>query len=628
MKTKRFLSILLCIVMLGGLLSVGANAQDEICLWAVDDGGEPMVAARSELPAKYDLRDEGLVTPVKLQNPWGSCWAFGGIAAAETSILSAFGSTYAASGLDLSERHLTYFALQPVTESVSRSQAGEGLITIDPSPNAAFDAGGAPIYITTLFSQGTGPVPESSFPYRGANALTNTEYFDQHPDEATLEELSAAAEAYGMTAEEFIHMRAEQKGKTDEEMFAYFREAVRDVYASSPSYSKHDDWSIPELDGNGHPNRLLSSGVVLKDGNVLPAYRTSGETVPNADSINAMKQELVNGHGVIIGFFADQSGEYTMTSDEGGSQYNQYIDRESGTNHSVCVVGWDDGYAAENFKITPPGNGAWIVKNSWGSTLDAATDDLGTPVGRSEYGVKNAEGEYTGYFYLSYYDQTIVRPETMEFTANLANDEGFYTLQYDYMPAQGGFFSTQPDENVVSAANVFVAGGDAELKSVSTRTSAENMRVTFAVYLLEDDAENPTDGELVCRTSKNFEYSGFHRMDLDQPIVVEEGQAFSVVTTASVLNENGKREYSVAANLGATREQAEYYGVKCYSNAVVNEGESWLYVNGEWGDWSEYLAENATVPVDNFSIKAYAVDAELEPTPTAVPGDLNHDGSV
>ena len=59
-----------------------------------------------------------------------------------------------------------------MTESVNPTQVGEGLYTFDEDPNAAFDAGGVPIYITTLFSQGTGPVQEELFPYRGANALT------------------------------------------------------------------------------------------------------------------------------------------------------------------------------------------------------------------------------------------------------------------------------------------------------------------------------------------------------------------------------------------------------------------------------------------------------------------------
>ena len=45
-------------------------------------------SAEAAFPAKFDLRDKGVVTPVKFQNPWGACWSFGGIAAAEISILS------------------------------------------------------------------------------------------------------------------------------------------------------------------------------------------------------------------------------------------------------------------------------------------------------------------------------------------------------------------------------------------------------------------------------------------------------------------------------------------------------------------------------------------------------------
>ena len=37
------------------------------------------------------------------------------------------------------------------------------------------------------------------------------------------------------------------------------------------------------------------------------------------------------------------------------------------TNHALSVVGWDDSYPATNFGVTAPGNGAWLVKNSYGS---------------------------------------------------------------------------------------------------------------------------------------------------------------------------------------------------------------------------------------------------------------------
>lgn len=55
-------------------------------------------------PESYDSRQLGLITPVKNQNPFGTCWAFGMAALLETSLLSQNKGTY-----DLSEEHLSYF---------------------------------------------------------------------------------------------------------------------------------------------------------------------------------------------------------------------------------------------------------------------------------------------------------------------------------------------------------------------------------------------------------------------------------------------------------------------------------------------------------------------------------------
>lgn len=56
-------------------------------------------------PSSYDSRKEGLVTPVKNQNPFGTCWAFGMAAIMETSLLAQNKGVY-----DLSEEHLSYFS--------------------------------------------------------------------------------------------------------------------------------------------------------------------------------------------------------------------------------------------------------------------------------------------------------------------------------------------------------------------------------------------------------------------------------------------------------------------------------------------------------------------------------------
>ena len=58
----------------------------------------------SSFPSSFDLRDEGLVTSVKNQGSWGTCWAFATLAALERSLLVDGSSRVSAT--DLSELHL------------------------------------------------------------------------------------------------------------------------------------------------------------------------------------------------------------------------------------------------------------------------------------------------------------------------------------------------------------------------------------------------------------------------------------------------------------------------------------------------------------------------------------------
>ena len=47
-------------------------------------------------------------------------------------------------------------------------------------------------------------------------------------------------------------------------------------------------------------------------------------------------------------------------------------------NHAVSIVGWDDNFSVDNFNEAhrPKNNGAWIVKNSWGTIYEEDADSL------------------------------------------------------------------------------------------------------------------------------------------------------------------------------------------------------------------------------------------------------------
>jgi hypothetical protein len=139
---------------------------------------------------------------------------------------------------------------------------------------------------------------------------------------------------------------------------------------------------------------------------------------------------------------------------------------------------------------------------------------------------------------------------------------------------------------------------------------------------------------MLYRTSCNFEYAGFHRLDFEWPVAVKAGEKIAVVSTASTLNADGARTYKVSATQAISKEVVDVVNTNgvvlpIYGNAVVNKGESFLYKDGAWVDWSEYLAGlpkppeeegdphisgdayTDMYPVDNFSIKLYGSPVEI-----------------
>ena len=101
--------------------------------------------------------------------------------------------------------------------------------------------------------------------------------------------------------------------------------------------------------------RLRSTEIICND---------YADPKSQAGDIAAIK-DWVYGTGAVYTSMQWASANYKTATAAyyGGAGY--YLPPSSG--HAVTIVGWDDSYAASNFLTAPPGDGAWLVKNSWGT---------------------------------------------------------------------------------------------------------------------------------------------------------------------------------------------------------------------------------------------------------------------
>ena len=106
-------------------------------------------------PTSFDLREYGLVTPVKDQGDYGICWAFASCAAMESNaIMMGFGE------YDLSEYHLGYWS-NNISEAQDPSMSGDGRVR-----DNWYNSGGSAYMATSTLMKGYGPALEKRFPYK------------------------------------------------------------------------------------------------------------------------------------------------------------------------------------------------------------------------------------------------------------------------------------------------------------------------------------------------------------------------------------------------------------------------------------------------------------------------------
>ena len=251
--------------------------------------------------------------------------------------------------------------------------------------------------------------------------------------------------------------------------------------------------------------------VHIKDIVFVPARNNSTDN-------DQIKRALLKYGALAISYYHDFNPQYYNETTYG--YYNYEI---PGVDHTVCLVGWDDTYPKENFVETPPGDGAFILKNSWGT----------------KFGDE-------GYFYISYYDVSLAKAShSMTFDIQNNND---YDKLYQHEICYNNTI------NYTYTMNKFVAEKNLMIAAVGS-------------FILDIGDYNYTilvNGEKVYEQNGKYDYEGYLTIPLDEYIPVMKGDEFAVISKSTMQNVGNIRTHaephvSFASNDGVEwKDLAEY----------------------------------------------------------------------
>lgn len=273
------------------------------------------------------------------------------------------------------------------------------------------------------------------------------------------------------------------------------------------------------------------------------------------------------------------------------SEHNAYYipagTSDAEVNHAVVLVGWDDDFPKEYFPTEAPGDGAWIVRNSW--TTDSRWID-------------------DSYFWISYYDAVLSMESAVAYVMD--DPEKSYDNNYYY---DGEFHFTSnlrfPEDSTSQnrCANVFTACGDTGREEISAVRFAYcsdlpegGLDYTVNVYRGATTEGGLNLGALCSSTAGKLNAMGIFTIPLREPVMVTAGQNFAVEV---VLEGANSLEFEAWAP-GIT-------GSGRYDIAVC-PGESWAFLPSEnrWCDITEDVFTGLLLaPDETISDKSSALEA-------------------
>ena len=266
-------------------------------------------------------------------------------------------------------------------------------------------------------------------------------------------------------------------------------------------------------------------------------FGVNSKNTYNSNAVNTIKS-LVTEYGAVgTALFYDQSMAYQPVN-----KTNYYYDGiENSPNHAVTIIGWDDNYSASNFTHIPDGDGAFIVKNSWGLYHDNNTSD---------------------YVYVSYYDKHITN---QIYATDYETENSLYDniYQYDYMGWTQSLASTTNDS--IFCVTRFVADRPDETVS-AVATYITQPGITVKVHI-------NTTGDF---TDKNS-YTTIHQQYFDtvgyyvMPVTPTKLSGNEYYIAIEMSSDSGQVQFAIQSDLRRIIDNSVCIPNTCYIGTSLSE---------------------------------------------------------
>ena len=341
--------------------------------------------------------------------------------------------------------------------------------------------------------------------------------------------------------------------------------------------SKVPDLSIYEFSADTIPTDLADYGVT----SIKYLYRDDPDTTKRA----------IMESGGISTYYSHTIANY---NEETFAYYVPPDFTGSATGHAIEIVGWDDNFSADNFVDTPEGNGAWLVKNSWGENW----------------------GD-NGYFWISYYDRDIFNSKKYKPSFQLLAVDNITEknklLQNEIYGATWEFDESYIKEPELTAFQSFEF--DAHYNTID-KVIFESYSVTsdYTVYYVPDKNGTPDSNQSnwVELHKGTIDYAGYICVDISDFRIPDQSGSIAVKIGSTRYNETpqiGVCEWLTSSGQFTFMHQAQ-------------RDQSYVMADGRIVDLVDWYKENNNDDYGGtFVIKA--VTKHL-----AAPGDINDDGKV